>query len=722
MSQLTVDQALQLALEHQRANQLAEAENIFRQILEVYPDQADALHLLGGLYLQASRPDLAEARVRQAIKIRNQPEFSLTLGVALQAVQKQQEALDVYKALVAEKPEFVEAYVHMGVVYSSLSKFEESAAAFQEALKLSPEHLQARGNLGIVFVHLRRYEEAVWLLRSAIAKAPRNADFHASLAAALYYTQQTEAALIECKEAVKFNPQHVQAQNLLGQLLRETGRLKEALEPAQRAAIMMPNSVELQVNYAECLRHIGKMDEAAAHYRTSLARQKHIDLYNNLGNVLKDIGLLDDAIAEYRKALPFEDSAGVYSNMLYTMLYHPGMMPPAIFKEMQHLDDIAFKPLRSNEPYKNTKDPDRKIRLGYVATEFKQHAAGLHILPLLESHDRTRFEIYCYVDVDRPDFFTFRMRQCADKWQTTRGKSMDQLAELIRGDQVDILLDLNQHMGGSLLALYARKPAPIQISIGTGYPGTTGLSAIDYRITDVHLEPPDAPPQPSSEIPLRLSATSWCYHPVLEAEITELPAIANGYITFGNFNNFCKMNEQVFALWAKTMRKIENSRLLMLAPEGSARQRVKACFESHGISSDRLTLANRRPTNEYLKFYNTVDMVLDTFPYDGHQTNLDSFWMGVPVIGMEWPWVHARAIVTQAHCLGLPELVGKDEAGFVNAAATLAADLPHLAELRRTMRDRMKKSPLMDRARYAREVEAHFRDVWQKYCKTEPAA
>jgi predicted O-linked N-acetylglucosamine transferase (SPINDLY family) len=158
----------------------------------------------------------------------------------------------------------------------------------------------------------------------------------------------------------------------------------------------------------------------------------------------------------------------------------------------------------------------------------------------------------------------------------------------------------------------------------------------------------------------------------------------------------------------------------MLAPEGSSRQRVKAYFESQGVRSDRITFANRRPTNEYLKFYHQVDMILDTFPYDGHQTNLDAFWMGVPVIGMEWPWVHARAIVTQAHCLDLPELVGKDEAGFVQAAAAMAADLPRLAELRRTLRERMKKSPLMDSARYAREIEAHFRAAWQKWCAQPP--
>ncbi len=720
MSQLTVDQAIQLALQHQRASQLAEAEEIFRQILDIYPDQADALHLLGALYLQANRPDLAEARVRQAIKIRNQPEFNLTLGLILQSTQRQEAAVEVYQALIAEKADFVEAHVHLGVVLSTLSRFEESAKAFQEAIKISPTHLQAQGNLGIVFCHLMRYEEAIWLLRAALSRAPRNADFHASLAAALYGSGQIESAMIECKEAVKFNPQHVQAQNLLAMVLRETGRLKEALEPAQRAAIMMPQSVELQINYAECLRHLGKLDEAAAHYRTTLARHKHIDLHNNYGNVLKDVGLLDEALAEYRKALSFEKSYGVYSNMLYTALYHPGWTPEAIFREMQKLDALEFKPLRSKEPHANNRDPERKIRVGYIATEFKQHAAGLHILPLLEKHDRTQFEIYCYVDVNRPDFFTYRIRQCTDKWQTTHGKTMDEIAAMVREDQIDILIDLNQHMGGNILAVYARKPAPIQISIGTGYPGTTGLSAIDYRITDVHLEPPEGPPQPSSDVPLRLSATAWCFHPVLELEINELPALTNKHITFGNFNNFCKMNERVFDLWAKVLKRIETSRLLMLAPEGSARQRVKSYFESQGVRSDRITFANRRPTNEYLKFYNQVDMILDTFPYDGHQTNLDSFWMGVPVIGMEWPWIHARAIVTQAQCLELPELVGKDEEGFVQAAAALAGDLPRLAEMRSTLRERMKKSPLMDNARYAREIEAHFRAAWRKWCAEKP--
>jgi protein O-GlcNAc transferase len=718
MSQLTVDQALQLALQHQRANQLAEAEDIFRQILAAYPDQADALHLLGALYLQAKQPELAASRVREAIAVRDEPAFYLTLGVILQETQRLEEARTLYTQLLARRPDFVDAHLHLGVVLSILGRFEEAVKSFQEAVRLAPGNAQAQGNLGIALCHLGRYDEAIWVLRAAVARVPKSADFHASLAAALYGSHQNEAALAECKEAVLLNPSHGQAQNLLSLLLRALGRAKDALDPARQASALLPDILEVQVNYGECLRTNGRLDDAATHYEKCLKRGlESADLCNNLGNVRKDQGSLDDAIIQYRRALSSHATPAIYSNLIYTMQYQQDATPEGVQKELDGFEAMFGTPRKSMiKPHTNDRDPNRKLRIGYISTEFRQHALGLNIVPLLTRHDKSQFEIYCYADVDKPDFYTFRLRQCADKWHDIHNKNAHEIADLVRADGIDILLDIHQHMGSNRLLVYAHKPAPVQIGFA-GYPGSSGLSAIDYRLTDPYLEPPEFPRYPSSETAMRLPNSFWCYHPVTEVPVGPLPAEGNRHVTFGNLNNFCKLNEKTYALWIDIMRATEGSRLLLLAPEGAHREKTKTFFADRGISADRIEFLPRASPTDYYQYYNRIDITLDSFPCNGHTTSMDSFFSGVPVTSYQGNMLWGRATYSQAMNLGLPELVGKTPEDFVSLSIALAHNLPHLAELRCTLRDRMRQSPLMDDAGFAKGIESAYRQAWRAWCK-----
>jgi protein O-GlcNAc transferase len=723
MSQLTVDQAIQLALQHQRANQLAEAESIFRQILSVYPDQPDALHLLGGLYLQAKQTEQAEAQVRKAIALRPEPSFFLTLGVILQQQKRYEDALLVYKDALAHRPDHADTFVHQGVVLSLLGRFEESAKSFQEALRLAPGHAQAQGNLGIVLVHLKRYEEAAWILRAAIARVPKSADFHASLGAALQCTGQTDAALLECREALNLDPAHVQALNLTSHILRTTGRVRDAVEPARQAAALLPDFPDVQINCGESLREAGLMDEAVEHYERVLARKLETgDMYNNLGNVYKDQGRLDEAMAQYRRALALQLSPIFLSNLVYSMHYHPGFTPEGIFKELRHYDETFVRPFKGAiRPLDNDRNPERRLRIGYLSTEFRQHALGLYLTPLLENHDKSRVEVFCYADVTKPDFYTFRHRQCADAWRDTHGLPDDAIADLIRKDRIDILIDLHQHMGGNRLLVYARRPAPVQMGYA-GYPNTSGVSTIDYRLTDPWLEPANEPAFPTSETVLHLPHTWWCYHAVTDVPVNSLPARETGRVTFGNLNNFCKLNEETYQLWAQVMRVLEKSRLLLLAPEGSHRARAIAYLGKQGVAADRITFLKRAGSADYYKYYHQIDLCLDSFPYNGHTTSLDSFYMGVPVTSYVGPTPWGRGTWSQASNLGLPELVGKTPQEFVKISIALAQDLARLAEIRATLRERMRASPLLDGPGFARAIEAAYRYAWRQYCKTVPVA
>ena len=719
MSQLTVDQALQLALQHQGAREFDQAEELYRQIIAAYPDQADAFHLLGSLYLQQKKYDLAEARLRQALLIRKEPAFALTLGLALQSTNRHADAVELLQKLAADHPDFIEGHVHLGVCLSVLGRFEEAARAFQNAIDLNPNHIQAQGNLGIVLCHLGRYDEALWLLRTAVNRAPKSADFRASLAAALYGTGQLDAALLEVQQAVTLNPRHAHGQNLLGIILRMLNRSKEAIDPARIAAELMPDFSEVQVNYGETLRSAGQLDDAAAHYRATMARGlKGNDLHNNLGNTLKDQGLLDDAILEYKQSLSMVLSPAVFSNLIYTMHYHQDYTPGEMFQELDRYRRMVGEPLKSEiQPHTNDKTPARRLRIGYISSEFRQHALGLNLIPLFTRHDKSAFEIFIYAHVDKPDFYTFRFRQLADHWKDVHHKSDYALAQMIRDDKIDILIDLHQHMAANRLPVYAMQPAPVQIAFA-GYPGSTGLDTIGWRLTDPFLEPEIAPPYPSSEKILRLPSSFWCYHPVTEVPVNDLPALKNGHITFGNLNNFCKLNPRTYDLWIQVLQAVPNSRLLLLTPEGTTRDRVRNYFSRHGIPAERIDFVNRAGASEYYRYYQRIDICLDSFPCNGHTTSMDAWFMGVPVTSIQGNTLFGRATWSQANNLALTDLVGNTEQDFVKISVALAQDLDRLATLRKTLRDRMKNSPLMNDQQFAAGIESAYKQAWQSWCES----
>ena len=338
--------------------------------------------------------------------------------------------------------------------------------------------------------------------------------------------------------------------------------------------------------------------------------------------------------------------------------------------------------------------------------------------PVLDHHDRERFEVYCYSGVRNPDKITARLRRAAQQWRGIGGASDEQLAALVRADRIDILIDLTMHMGGCRLGAFARKPAPVQVA-WLAYPGTTGVAAIDYRLTDPHLDPPvvDRSARPYSERSVRLSDTFWCYDPLCDdAPEREPPARESGRITFGCLNNFCKVSDPSLRLWSRVLLRVPESRLLMLAPEGSHRGRVMGFLDAQGVDPARLRFAAPRPRPEYLRLYQEIDVCLDTLPYNGHTTTLDALWMGVPVVTRVGQTVVGRAGYSQLTNLGCSELIARDDDAYVETAARLAKDAARLADLRRTLRARMKQSPLMDGPRFAHHLEIAFRAVWEEWC------
>jgi predicted O-linked N-acetylglucosamine transferase (SPINDLY family) len=465
------------------------------------------------------------------------------------------------------------------------------------------------------------------------------------------------------------------------------------------------------------------IDDAIATYRRALELDpRETNVLSNLAGALARRGQVDEALDLFRQALGLKpEDDRTRSSLLFQMHFSPSCPARDILQAAREWDRHHGAPLAARHvPHGNDRTPDRRLRVGYVSPDFRRHCQSLFVAPLLANHDHERFEIFCYADVSNPDPFTSEVLRHADRWRSIAEVDDDVVAALIREDRIDVLVDLTMHMGNNRLRVFARKPAPVQIT-WLAYPGTTGLSAIDYRLSDPILDPPGSDTSVYAEQTLRLPDVYWCYAPLtsdedIRAAPDRLPPPADGHVRFGCLNNFCKVHEAVIALWSRVLQAVPGSTMAVLVPPGESRVRARATFEKYGSPGDRLEFLDKRARPEYLATYRCMDVCLDTFPYNGHTTSLDAFWMGTPVVTLVAPTVVGRAGLCQATHLELPELVAHDDDDYVTIATRLAMDRPRLAELRATLRSRMERSPLMDAPRFARGMEVALRTAWESWC------
>jgi predicted O-linked N-acetylglucosamine transferase (SPINDLY family) len=473
------------------------------------------------------------------------------------------------------------------------------------------------------------------------------------------------------------------------------------------------------VRLARVLQDRGEIDEAVAALGRALEHDPSCyETLRRLSGALTLLGRLDEAIAACDRAIALRpDSPDAASDRLFLLQYHPAYDGRAICEEAVRWRRRHAEPLtESLAAHPNDRAVDRRLRIGYVSADFGNHVSSLFTIPLLTHHSHEQFEIFCYSDVKKVDHVTDVIRGCADHWREIVNVSEADVAQIIRRDGVDILVDLSMHIAESKPLIFARKPAPVQMC-WLAYPGTTGLTTMDYRVSDPHLDPEGGDDGVYVEKTLRLPDCFWCYDPRLEdLEVAGLPARVAGFVTFGSLNAFCKVNPPVIDLWARVLRAVDKSRLLLFVPPGQSRHSVSEQLGRQGIARDRFEFVYSLPRREYFKLYDRVDIGLDTFPCNGHTTSLDSYFMGVPVVTLAGATVAGRAGKSFAMNLGLPELVASTPAEYVAAAVSVASDTARLAACRAGMRSRMRQSPLMDGARFARNFEAIFRNAWRKYC------
>jgi protein O-GlcNAc transferase len=687
MSQVTLDQAMQIAMEHHHAGRLQQAEQIYRQILEHSPDHAPAHHNLAVALTEVGQLDEAIAACRRAVDIApGSPEIHCALGNALAANGQSDEAIAAYRQAISLRPNYAQAHCNLGNLLGGKGQFDEALAAHRRAVTADPQMPEAHYNLGNILRKVGRLDEAVSSYRQAIS----------------------------------LRPGYAKAHNNLGLTLEDKGCQDDAIAAYRQAISLNPNWPELYLNLGNALKNQGLVDEVMAAYHQALAlRPDYAEAYCNVGNVLKDAGELDRALASYRHAMSLApESSEFHSNAVYTVCFHPDFNSQQILREAEnwahrHADALAAE----IRPHDNDPAPDRRIRIGYVSPYFSGHVVGRNVLPILENHDRKRFQVHCFSSVKAADAMTAQFRQIADRWYDAVTMSDRDLADLVRRERIDILVDLNLHMAGSRLLTFARKPAPVQVT-WSGYPGTTGLSAIDYRLTDPFLDPPRLGDEFYTEKSIRLPNSFWCYRPTADTpDVNPLPALSNGFLTFGCLNNFCKVTGPALGLWAQVLQSVARSRMIIRCPIGSPRRQVLRRFEERGINPDRIDFVNLLHLPEYLRRYQQMDIAFDPIPYTGHSTSLDAFWMGVPVVTLAGETVASRGGVSIASNLGLVELIAKTGRGYVEIAAGLSGDMAGLAKLRATLRERMRRSPLMDERRFTLDIERAYQEMWRTWCE-----
>ena len=590
----------------------------------------------------------------------------------------------------------------------------------------APSTLDQRYFEAAELIETHRDAEAEAVLRSILDEDAQHAPALRRLAWLHHRRGDNVEAARLLARALERAPDHAEAHYNLGLVLSALGRAADAEASYRRGLALKPGSVDGHNNLGVLLEQVGRYDEAEACYRAAIdlaPGQAHP--VNNLGVLLKESGRLAEALATHRKAIALApDLPATHSNLLYTLNYDETVSPTELFEAHAawgRNQDGRFT--TDGARFANAPVPARRLRIGYVSGDFRHHSVAFFLEPLLEAHDKSVVEVFLYATDVRADAVTRRLKAHADRFVQINDLPDDLAAARIREDGIDILVDLAGHTSGNRMMLFARKPAPVQMT-WLGYPATTGLKAIDYRLTDAVADPPGESDSHTIERLVRLAHGFLCYRPPEAAgDVAALPARAAGHVTFGSFNNFAKLSPGTIALWARIMREVPDARLLLKATQfkdAVTRERCIATFTAAGVAAERITLV--RPlieTAEHLALYGRVDIALDPLAYNGATTTCEALWMGVPVVTLRGDRHATRVGASILTAIGLDHLIAETTDDYVARAIALAGDLDALAELRGGLRDRMRAAPLCDASGFARTVEDAFRTMWRDWCDAQ---
>ncbi len=629
------------------------------------------------------------------------------------------EAEGVYRKILEVDPRCAEGMVGLAEVLRRMGRLGEALGVLRRGREMFLGEWGWVQWLGEVAEEAGLWEEARGCWEELVRIRPAGVEGFLRLGNGCQRGGDLAGAMGWYRRAVEVEPGDARGQNNYGGVLIRSGRVAEGVARVREAVRLMPGSGELWMNLGTALGQAGEVEEAIGCLERASARDGGGEAMAALGNLLKDCGRVEEGVERLRAAVKMApgDRAEAGSALLIALNYDPRVGAGEILEEARRWDARYGRAagMRSLGDFVvRGRGEGTRMRIGYVSGDFREHPVARLMLPLLEGHDREGFEIVGYSDAAVGDEMTGRVRGACEKWVEIGEWSDERVAERVRADGVDVLVDLTMHMAGSRLGVFARRVAPVQVA-WLAYPGTTGLWVLFFGLRDGWLVGVGGVTgERYSEETVVLPETFWCYAPECAVGVGELPARRNGFVTFGCLNAFCKVNEGVLKLWGRVMREVGGSRLILRAPAGSCRERVMRVMEREGVEAGRVEFVGTVGREEYMKLYGRIDVGLDVFPYSGHTTSLDAYWMGVPVVTCVGETIGGGGGVSQLMNLGRGELIGWTEEGFVGIARGLTRDLGRMVELRAGLRERMRGSALMDGRRFARGMDGAFREMWRR--------
>lgn len=719
------EREIHLAVEAQSRGNLGEAIARYQRLLALHPREVRLLANLASALRQAGDREGALAHFGAALRQDDtSPEIWFNYGNLLRDLGRLEEAERAYRRALELNPELFRATTNLANLLAGLKRTDEAIDLHRRALAAAPENLPSLRALARLLYERGELDEAERSYRAAHALDPEHADTLNALGVVLKDLGRNDEALACWREVLRRHPSYATAHNNLGVLCRLVRRPRQAVEHLREAVRLGPRDAMAAANLAHALIDLGQIGEAERIARAIIQHEPgNADGHLMLGFALVYQGQVEEAVTIFLQAHRLAPgSALVISNTLFASLYSGERSAADVLGLHRTLAKRIAPAAAFRAVWRNSREAERRIRIGYLSPDLRNHPVTTFFEPILEHHDARCFEIHCYSTTNAPDAATARLRGKAAVWRDCHALTDARLAGLIEADAIDILVDLAGHTAQNRASVLRCKPAPIQV-LYIGYPGTSGLPETDYLIADTHVCPPQLERFYTERI-ARLTGSFWCYRPPDAApEPSGLPAARNGYVTFGSFNALQKVSDATIELWARLLKDLPQAHLalksLAFADEGT-RHAVQRRFASAGITPTRVEVLPPSDPATFLTEYQRVDIALDPFPYNGGTTSCDAMWMGVPVVTLAGERFCSRMGLSLLENVGLPGLIASSADEYVRIAAELARDRARIADLRHSLRPRMAASPLCDGARVTRELERAYRHMWHAWLEMNP--
>lgn len=628
---------------------------------------------------------------------------------------------------IQRSAEAIEQQLDLGIAHHQVGEFTQAQACYEQVLQWQPARADAWHLLGVIAYQQEEYLTAIAQIDRAIELNANAANFYNSLGSVYQKLRQFDRSLECYQKVIQLEANFFKAHNNIGLIYQEKGQFQDAIASYQQAIQLQPNYAEAYLNLSIAYDKQTQLTRAIECCQKAIQlKPEYADAYCQLGRIFSKQVKPKETVQSYQRALQIDPNYAVARHhLMFSLLYYScDYEPSAIYAEHRKwaecLGELLAEVAEGIGPYDNNPTPERRLRIGYVSGDFKTHSVTYFFEPLLALHNSRDFEVICYANNTTIDATTQRLRQLADGWREIFTLNDAQVAELIRKDKIDILVDLSGHTMDNRLLVFARKPAPIQVTY-LGYPSTTGLDTIDYRLTDAWADPQGETEHLHAEQLVRLPHGFLCYLPATNCpDVSPPPVLKSNQITFGCFNNLTKVNPESIGCWAKILRSVPNSRLIIKSKplvDADNCAYLHGLFQQYGIERERVQLIGwLAKKNQHLDLYNQVDIALDTFPYHGTTTTCEAMWMGVPIITQAGKTHVSRVGVSLLSSVGLEALIAESAEDYIQKAVNLANDREQLQEVRSHLRQRMQASPLTNASLISSSLEKAYRAMWRRFC------